>query len=107
MPMNYDVIIQPTAFQEIETAYRWMCDNTSPELANNWYYQLEDAIESLKKFPKRCSIAPETKAIGSEVRQLWIGKQRKYRVLFVVEEYVVAIIHIRHSSQSYIDENWE
>ena len=36
--MNYQVIIQPTAFQEIETCYRWMCDNLSPELANNWYY---------------------------------------------------------------------
>lgn len=25
--MNYQVIIQPAAFQEIETSYRWMCDN--------------------------------------------------------------------------------
>ena len=105
--MNYEVIIQPTAFLEIETAYRWMCDNTTPELANKWYYQLEDGIESLKKFPNRCTIAPEAKAIGREVRQLWIGKQRKYRVLFVVEEYIVAIIHVRHSHQSSIDETDE
>lgn len=49
--MNYQVIIQPAAFQEIETFYRWMCDNLSPELANNWYYELQDAIASLQKFP--------------------------------------------------------
>jgi plasmid stabilization system protein ParE len=102
--MNYQVIIQPTAFQEIETAYRWMCDNLSPEVANSWYYELEDAIASLKKFPNRCTIAPEAKVIGGEVRQLWIGKQRKYRVLFVVEEDIIAIIHVRNSRQSYLSE---
>jgi plasmid stabilization system protein ParE len=79
--MNYQVIIQPTAFQEIESSYRWMCDNLSAEVANNWYYQLEDAIASLKKFPTRCSIAPESTKLGREIRQLWVEKQRKYRVL--------------------------
>jgi mRNA-degrading endonuclease RelE of RelBE toxin-antitoxin system len=81
-----------------------MCDNLSPEVANNWYYELEDAIASLKKFPNRCTIAPEVKIIGGEVRQLWIGKQRKYRVLFVVEEDIIAIIHVRNSRQSYLSE---
>jgi len=102
--MNYQLIIQPTAFLEIETAYRWMCDNLSPEVANNWYYELEDAIASLQKFPNRCMIAPESKVIGGEIRQLWIGKQRKYRVLFVVEEDIIAILHVRHSRQSYLNE---
>ena len=102
--MNYQVIIQPAAFQEIETSYRWMCDNLSPELANNWYYELQDAIASLQKFPNRCMIAPEAKVIGGEIRQLWIGKQRKYRVLFVVEEDIIAIIHVRNSHQSYLSE---
>jgi plasmid stabilization system protein ParE len=73
--MNYQVIIQPTAFQEIETCYRWMCDNLSPELANNWYYEFQDTIASLQKFPNRCSQSPETKVIGREIRQIWIGKK--------------------------------
>ncbi|WP_231866982.1 type II toxin-antitoxin system RelE/ParE family toxin [Anabaena sp. 4-3] len=84
-----------------------MCDNLSAEVANNWYYQLEDTIASLKKFTNRCSIAPESTKIGREIRQLWVGKQRKYRVLFVVEEDVVAIVHVRHSRQSYLDEESE
>ncbi|MFO5491848.1 MAG: type II toxin-antitoxin system RelE/ParE family toxin [Cuspidothrix sp.] len=105
--MNYQVIIQPTAFQEIESSYRWMCDNLSAEVANNLYYQLEDAIASLKKFPTRCSIAPESTKLGREIRQLWVEKQRKYRVLFVVEDDIVAIIHVRHSRQSYLDEESE
>lgn len=70
--MIYQVIIQPTAFQEIETSYRWMCDNLSTEVANNWYYQLQDAIASLQKFPNRCSIAPEAVTIDREIRQIWV-----------------------------------
>lgn len=103
--MNYQVLIQPVAFQEIETSYRWMCDNLSAEVANNWYYELQDAIDSLEKFPNRCKIAPEAPAIGREIRQLWVGKRRKYRLLFVVEEDVVAILHVRHSSQPYLGED--
>jgi mRNA-degrading endonuclease RelE of RelBE toxin-antitoxin system len=45
--------------------------------------------------------------IGREIRQLWIGKQKKYRVLFVVEEDIVAVLHVRHSRQSYLDEQSE
>ncbi len=44
---------------------------------------------------------------GREIRQFWIGKKRKYRVLFVVEEDVVAILHVRHSRQSYLGEESE
>jgi mRNA-degrading endonuclease RelE of RelBE toxin-antitoxin system len=36
-----------------------------------------------------------------------VGKQRKYRVLFVVEDDIVAIVHVRHSRQSYLDEESE
>jgi len=84
-----------------------MCDNLSAEVANNWYYELQDAIASLQEFPHRCSAAPEAQKIGREIRQLWIGKRRKYRILFVVEEDVVSLLHIRHSRQSYLGEETE
>ena len=100
--MSYRVLIQPTAFQEIEASYRWMCDNLSAEAANHWYYELQDAITSLQEFPKRCAAAPEAPMIGREIRQLWVGKQRKYRVVFVVEEDIVAVLHVRHSRKSYL-----
>ncbi len=97
--MSYQISIQPSAFQEIEDSYRWMCDNLNAETANQWYYKLEDAISSLQEFPYRCPLAPEAATIGREIRQLWVGKQTKYRVLFVVEKEVVAVIHVRHSHQ--------
>ena len=105
--MSYQILIQPTAFQEIETSYRWMCNNLSADLANSWYYELQDAIASLQTFPKRCPIAPEASIVGREIRQLLIGKRKKYRVLFVVEKEVIAILHVRHSHQSYVSESFE
>jgi plasmid stabilization system protein ParE len=102
--MNYRVLIQPAAFQEIETAYRWMCDRINPETANNWYYDLQDAMASLHEFPSRCAIASEAEITGRRIRQLVVGKRRKYRVLFVVAEDTVAILHVRHSHQDTLDE---
>lgn len=98
--MNYRVLIQPPAFQEIETPYRWMCDYLSADAANHWYYDLQDGIASLQQFPYRCSIAPETAIIGREIRQLWVGEGRTDRVLFVVGGDTVAILHIRHRHQA-------
>ncbi len=105
--MSYQILIQPTAFQEIETSYRWMCDNLSADVANNWYYELQDAIASLQIFPKRCPIASEASIVGREIRQLLVGKRKKYRVLFIVEKEVIAILHVRHSHQSYLGETFE
>ena len=79
--MSYQIIIQPSAFEDIETSYRWMCNNFSPEIANKWYYEIQDAIASLQEFPNRCSIAPEAATIGHEIRQLWVGKRRQYRLV--------------------------
>jgi plasmid stabilization system protein ParE len=98
--MIYQVSIQPTAFHDIENAYRWLCNNIDAETANQWFYDLQDEIASLQQFPKRCPIAPEALAIGREIRQLLVGKRRQYRVLFVVEEVIVAILHVRHSRQA-------
>jgi plasmid stabilization system protein ParE len=102
--MSYRVLIQPTAFQEIEEAYRWMCNNLDPETANNWYYELQDAMASLQKFPNRCMISPEAEITGRRIRQLFVGKRKTYRVLFVVEDDTVAILHVRHSHQDTLDE---
>ncbi len=80
-----------------------MYNYLSANAANHWYYELQDAIASLQQFPYRCSVAPEAAIIGREIRQLWVGKGRNYRILFVVEEDTVAILHIRHRRQAPLD----
>ena len=48
--MTYQVTVQPEAFQEIEQSYRWLCDNQTPDLGNDWYNDLQETIDSLKPF---------------------------------------------------------
>ncbi len=38
--MNYIVEILPQALDNIESAYRWMANNFSPERAEQWYEEL-------------------------------------------------------------------
>ena len=56
--------------------------------------------DSLKTFPRRCPIAPEASFFDREVRQLITAKRSKYRILYVVEDDRVSILHIRDSRQS-------
>ena len=62
------------------------------------------AVRSLEQFPNRGSQAPEAAEIERDIRQLFVGKGRQYRLLFVVERGRVSILYVRHSSQSWLNE---
>jgi len=56
-----------------------------------------DAIASLAEFPRRCTLAPESKMFAQEVRHLLYGrKPHTYRVLFTIQGSSVYVLHIRH-----------
>ena len=66
------------------------------ETGIRWFLALEDAIASLATFPRRCTLAPESKEFPFEVRQLLYGsKLRAYRILFTIEDATVYVLHIR------------
>ena len=69
--MNYRIIIQPRAEREIEAAYRWIAER-SPRGAVKWYNGLQKAIQSLSRYPRRCSLAPESEAFDWEIRNFSI-----------------------------------
>jgi plasmid stabilization system protein ParE len=100
--MNYSIEILPQALDNIESAYRWMADNISPERAEQWYDELMVAVQSLGKFPNRGSQAPEAVEFELDIRQLFVGKGKQYRLLFLVEKGRVSIVYVRHSSQSWL-----
>jgi plasmid stabilization system protein ParE len=100
--MIYSVEILPQALDNIESAYRWMADNIGAERAEQWYEELMIAVQSLEKFPNRASKAPEAAEFEQDVRQLLIGKNRQYRILFLVIEAHVYILYVRHCSQSWL-----
>ena len=62
------------------------------------------AVRSLEQFPNRASQALESAESERDIRQLFVGKGRQYRLLFVVERGRVSILYVRHSSQSWLTE---
>jgi plasmid stabilization system protein ParE len=102
--MNYSVEILPQALDNIESAYRWIADNYSAENAEQWYEELMTAVQSLKKFPHRAVQATEANQFGKDIRQLFVGKNKQYRLLFLVDQGRVSILHVRHSSQLWLSE---
>jgi plasmid stabilization system protein ParE len=105
--MSYQIEILPQALSEIEDSFRWIADNVSAITAELWYEDLLEAVRSLESFPHRCTIAPEAQEFQQEIRQLWIGKSRNYRALFIVEANQVFILHIRHSSRTFLKKDPE
>ena len=100
--MKYEVLITASAEADLEEAYGWLAEH-APEAAVKWYNGVLDAFLSLEALPKRCPIAPESKAFKREIRQLLHGKrQHVYRILFDVTGETVRILHVRHGARDHL-----
>lgn len=95
--MNYEVIIQPEAERDLLDVYEFIARD-SHSAAGKWIERLEEAANSLSKFPNRCSIAPENDQFENEIRHLLVGN---YRIIFTVmeEERRVHVLHFRHGAR--------
>jgi len=83
--MNYQVVTQPQAEEDIRQAIRWIA-GYSPKKSAVWYFDVMKAIESLGNSPVRCPFAPEREKFGLDIRHLLF---EKYRILFVIEDETV------------------
>lgn len=97
---RYRVVLHPDAEAELEEAYRFISDD-SPANAAKWRRGLLKKARSLKSFPERCPLAPESKALGEEVRQLLHGV---YRLLFIIDDDTVTVLHVRHGARRHLGE---
>lgn len=93
--MSYQIILEEEAEQDIEAATAWMAQY-SPEKATQWYFDIQEAIDSLQTFPFRCPLARESEMFGAEIRHLIFGK---YRILFTVIDETVYVLRVRHGAQ--------
>jgi plasmid stabilization system protein ParE len=93
--MTYRVISMPGAQAEAEAAFLWIWRD-SPASAFRWQNGLEDAIDSLERFPERCPLAPESDVLEIQVRQLLY---KSHRVLFVIDAKTVYVLHVRHAAR--------
>ena len=99
--MKYQVIVQPTAADEIDAAFVFIAKHSSVANAEAWFNRLDDQIQTLSSFPNRCPSAPEIAYFAEEIRQLLV---EPYRVLFTVAGKRVHVLHVRHMARRAISE---
>jgi plasmid stabilization system protein ParE len=97
--MTYKVIIQPPALTDIEAAYLYIRSH-APSAAERWLDAVLDAVDTLGEFPDRCGRARESDEFEEDIRQLLVGRRpHVYRVLFVVRDKAVRVLHLRHAAR--------
>jgi len=98
--VNYRVIIQPPALENIEHAYLRAAQH-APETALRWLEGFHEALDTLSLNPTRCSIAPESSAVEFEVRQFFYRTKSRhaYRALFTIQGSEVHVLHVRAPGQ--------
>ena len=101
---RFEVIILPSAERNIDEAYLWLAEH-DPDAAIRWYDRLREVIFSLAVLPERCPLAPESKNINAEIREIFHGRRRhKYRILFTVTQNTVHVLHVRHGARLALSE---
>ncbi len=98
--MRYTVIVTPEAESDLREAYRYIRDR-APRAAREWSRRVRSSINTLSRFPERCSLAPESAFFDESIRQLCFGSGNRgaYRILFTVVGNAVYIVHVRHGSR--------
>ncbi|WP_428306006.1 type II toxin-antitoxin system RelE/ParE family toxin [Lacipirellula sp.] len=98
--MTYRVIIQPSAFADLEETLDYLAKHYSSASSEAWYEGCLVAIESLAENPHRCPLAKESAKIGVEIRQCLYRRHRSvYRILFTIRDDAVRVLYVRHSAR--------
>ena len=96
---RWSVIVELPAQQDIAEAHSWLAER-EPEAADRWFDDIYDTIGSLEVFPERCPLAPESKLLNAEIREIFHGRrQHKHRILFNVSGDEVHVLHVRHGAR--------
>ena len=104
------VDVTEPAEMEIDAVYMSQL-SFNVDSAKRWHDGLLDAFDPLTTLPHRFAIAPDSEALGGNVRVMLYGKgSNSHRILYRIiepegeETGVVHILRVRHSSQRRIGE---
>jgi plasmid stabilization system protein ParE len=91
--------VTPEAKAELRAIYLYLRER-APAAAIDWRKQARSEIKSLSRFPERCPIAPDREHFPDKIRQIFLGSGNRgtYRVLFIIVEKSVRVIHVRPGS---------
>ena len=95
--MAYLVRTMPRAERDLEAIFEFIQAESS-DLANRWFHNLIEAIQSLSEHPQRNPSTHE----DLELRLMLFGnKPHIYRIIYSIDfsKKEVAILHVRHSAR--------
>jgi len=95
--MRFVVRVTRRAASNLSAIGEWLRTEGGPQVAERWIDLIERDLSGLSEYPERHPLAPEDCEVrGPEIRQLVLGN---YRILFVVRETAVFVLHVRHASR--------
>jgi plasmid stabilization system protein ParE len=102
--MLYRVIVTPEAESDLRAAYRYIRHH-APRSAREWIRRIRQSVKTLYRHPERCPLAPESVSFDEPIRQLLFGAGNRgtYRIIFVLIDGSVYVLHVRHGSMLPLD----
>lgn len=95
--MKFVVRVTRKAASNLGEIAEWLDAEGGPRAAERWLDSIERELSSLSEYPARQPLAPEDEEVrGPEIRQLVLGN---YRVLFIIRQSAVFVLHVRHASR--------
>jgi len=95
MPRRYHVEITRRAERDILAVFEHIAEENE-KTSMDWISEVERQIKTLERFPKRCSVIPESTELEREYRHLIYGN---YRTIFRITGSSVIILRVIHGSQ--------
>jgi plasmid stabilization system protein ParE len=99
--MTYRVLISDAATDEVAFIYKWLY-RQSRQGAHRWHDAFDRLIIALETTPERHPLASEATMQAEGVREVHFRtpKGHRYRVLFVIVDDEVRILHVRGPGQA-------
>jgi plasmid stabilization system protein ParE len=92
-------VITPEAEVDLRRAASFI-GRDNPRAARTWLRTARQRIKTLAQFPERCPLAPEAVSFDEPIRELMLGLGNRgtYRIIFVVLDDAVFVLHVRHGA---------
>lgn len=95
---TYRVVVSSRAARQLNEVADWI-EAIAPATAEHWFNTAVDEIRSLSQLPRRFAVARESASLPLELREMLLGSERAWRVLYTIRESDVIIMAIRHAAQ--------
>jgi plasmid stabilization system protein ParE len=101
--MAFEVVLQRQAQADFDNILAWLAEKF-PNALPKWLDSYERVLSRLEQDPSAFTFAPEDEVLKSSIRQalFWTGGGYVYRLLFVIADYEVRVLHIRGPGQDYV-----